>query len=553
MMDFDLSQFLDLFIDEGQNYVQQLNACLLTLEADPNDDEALETMFRAAHSLKGGAATMGFEALAALSHATEDALDKIRRRRWALTPSLIKLLFAALDAMQTLLSDAAAHREPTSSAEAMIDQLRDYEPSEDDVPQDLPTPSSTILAQHKEPDFKTIDQTTPDSTLPKHYGPATMVRVDVRHLDTLLDIVTEMIIQRSQFNRFGKQFQSQEFDDALYVHQRLLAQLRDAVLGMRMTPVAQVFDRFPRMVRDLLKAQGKEAQFLIEGRGVEMDRTVVEALNEPLVHLLRNAIDHGLELPAERVRAGKSPTATLWLSAHRQRNDVIIEVSDDGRGIDPQRVIRAAIERGIVNQKQAEEMSKEQVLELICHPQLSLSKAVTTVSGRGVGMSVVKQQVNSLRGSLQIQTQLGKGATFRLQLPIMLALIQAILVRLNNELYALPTTQVERIIEINPAEIKNVGNQEIISLNGHVLPLQRLSTVLCTPDPNPQPKHALVVRKNGQYVGICVDSVLGHEEIVVKPLPAAYRDTPGLAGVTILGAGQTVLILDINQVTKIPR
>jgi len=295
-----------------------------------------------------------------------------------------------------------------------------------------------------------------------------MIRIDVQHLDTLLDMVTEMVIHRSLLNRLAHRYDLPPLNEALEAHDRLLAQLQDAVLKMRMVPVGQVFGRFPRMVRDLLKAEGKEAQLVIEGEDVELDRTALESLSDPLVHLLRNSIDHGLETPAEREAVGKSPSGTLRLSARRERSFVVIEVSDDGRGMHPQRIAATAVERGIVTAEAVAEMSESQVLERICHPGFSLSEEVTTVSGRGVGMGVVKRQMETLRGSLQIKTQVGQGSTFRLQLPAMLALVRALLVSVGSEQYALPSDHVERIIDISeldgPTRVERVGDRELLHL-----------------------------------------------------------------------------------------
>ncbi len=532
--DIDLSQFRDLFIDEGQEYVQTLNQCMLTLERTPDETEALDAIFRAAHSLKGISATMGYDTLAMLAHAAEDVLHKVRDGEWVLSPGLVELLFAAIDILQALVNDVAAGGTGEADITSMLEQLQGYEQ----------------VASDKW-------QVESDKSLPPTPSP-TMIRVDVRHLDALLDVVTEMVIHRSLLTRLGQRYDLPPLNDALEVHERLLAQLRDAVLGMRMVPVGHVFGRFPRMVRDLLKAQGKEAQLVIQGEDVELDRAVLEALGDPLVHLLRNAIDHGLETPAEREAAGKPPSGTLWLSARRERGMVVIEVSDDGQGMDAQRIAAVAVERGLVTAAEVAEMSEAQVLEFVCHPGFSLSEEVTAVSGRGVGMNVVKQQLEVLRGSLQIETRVDRGTTFRLQLPVMLALVRALLVSVGDERYALPTAHVERIIEFDPAQIERVGDRELLRLEnglpssqgglggGHgVLPLCRMSELLHIPGGDAQPRHALVVRRNGQPVGLRVDDVLAHEEIVVKPLPLALRGTPGLAGVTILGEGQTVLILDV--------
>jgi len=450
MPEIDLSQFRDLFIDEGREYVCALNECMLALERAPDDSDVLETMFRAAHSLKGISATMGYDTLATLAHAAEDVMHKVRDGDWALTLGLVELLFAAIDALQEMVNDVAAGGTGEADVTSTLERLRSYEQVANGKRQ---------VASDKSPAPTPHSLPTPSPT---------MIRIDVQHLDTLLDMVTEMVIHRSLLNRLAHRYDLPPLNEALEAHDRLLAQLQDAVLKMRMVPVGQVFGRFPRMVRDLLKAEGKEAQLVIEGEDVELDRTALESLSDPLVHLLRNSIDHGLETPAEREAVGKSPSGTLRLSARRERSFVVIEVSDDGRGMHPQRIAATAVERGIVTAEAVAEMSESQVLERICHPGFSLSEEVTTVSGRGAGMGVVKRQMETLRGSLQIKTQVGQGSTFRLQLPAMLALVRALLVSVGSEQYALPSDHVERIIDISeldgPTRVERVGDRELLHL-----------------------------------------------------------------------------------------
>ncbi|MDY6877408.1 MAG: chemotaxis protein CheA [Chloroflexota bacterium] len=577
MPEIDLSQFRSLFIDEGEEHVHTLNQCMLTLERAPADADALEAMFRAAHSLKGASATMGYDTLATLAHATEDVLHKVRSGDWAMRPELVELLFMAIDTLQALMNGVTAGDTELTLSEAereadvtsVLEQLRGYEQRASGQA------GKSARGQVAEDKEKVASDKSPP---PTPYSPlstysSTMIRVDVHHLDALLNVVTEMVIHRSLLTRLGHRYDLEPLNEALQVHDRLLAQLQGAVLKMRMVPVGHVFGRFPRMVRDLLKAEGKKAQLVIEGEDVELDRTALETLGDPLVHLLRNAVDHGLERPAEREAAGKSPSGTLRLSAQRERGMVVIKVSDDGRGMNPSHIAAAAVERGVVTAEMAAEMNEGQILELICHPGFSLSEKVTAVSGRGVGMNVVKQQLETLRGSLQIETQVGQGSTFRLQLPAMLALVRALLVGVGSEQYALPSDHVERIIDISdldPARIERIGDQELLHLEEgllssqgetggiglpssreemeevhKVLPLRRLGKLVYAPGCASQPRHALVVRRNGQPFGLRVDDVMGHEEIVVKPLPAALHGMPGLAGVTILGEGQVVLILDV--------
>ena len=549
MDDFDLSQFRDLFIDEGQDYIQALNASLLALERDPGDADSLQDMFRAAHSLKGAAAAMGYDSLADLAHAMEDVLQKVRSGRWRLDSVLADLLFSAIDALQSLLADVAADRVPAPGAEGVLEQLHSYRPASDaSVPTREPfreavtEPGPEAEAQMSaQPDKGVLPPAQPVSEL----GETRMIRVDVRHLDVLLNIVTEMVIHRGLLNDLAQKHRLPDLTEALESHSRMLTRLRDAVLEMRMVPCNQVFDRFPRMVRDLLKAENKEAQLIIVGADVEMDRTALEALNEPLVHLLRNAIDHGLEPPSERLAAGKPAVGTLRLAARREQDTVVLEVSDDGRGLDAQRIAAVAVERGLVPAEQVAEMSEEQVLGLICHPEFSLSETVTTVSGRGVGMSVVKRQVERLRGSLRIETQIGQGTTFRLQVPIQLSLMDAILLRVGEEQYALPMADVERIVWIDPAQVEVVGDQRVLALEDRVVPLRNLGDIVHTPGSGSEPGYALLVRRNDQVFGLGVDAVEGHQEIVAKPLPSALSGLPGLSGVTILGEGQPTLIVDM--------
>ena len=471
---------------------------------------------------------MGYSVVGDLAHATEDALDKLGRGRWQLTPPLAQLLFDALDRLQELLADVAADRESTADA-SMLERLRASEPPAASEPEVAPFP------------------TPPADEFGEPMAPTSIVRVDVHYLDSLLDVVSEMVIHRSLLCQLGQRYELVALSEALQVHDRLLTRLRNAVLGMRMVPVSQVFDRFPRMTRDLLKAQGKRAQFVIGGGRVEMDRSVLEALNDPLVHLIRNAIDHGLETPAERAKAAKSRTASLHLTARRERESVVIVLEDDGRGMDSVQIAAAAVEQGLITEEAVAEMSAGQILQLLCHPGFSTSREVTAVSGRGMGMTVVKRAVEALRGTLEIETQVGQGSTFRLRLPVMLTLLDAMLVRVGEEQYALPVAQVEHILEIEPAWIECIGGKEVMMVDDAMLPLRRMSRLLHVPNADPNPRYALIVRPKGEAVGLRVDAVLGREEIVARPVPVALRSIPALVGATVIGEGQTVLILDVEE------
>jgi two-component system chemotaxis sensor kinase CheA len=569
----DLLELKDLFVDESLQYVQTLNGSLLSLELKPGDAEAVHAMFRAAHSLKGNAAMMGYEELAELAHAVEDVLQGLRDGQRQVTPSLIDRLFEAIDGLQSLVSAIATDHQPGANVAVARQRLLDLAseelagtpPGNENDSQRLEILSSIPSAIDPEmwkegcPDVDASAgaPATPPRPVRRHPGPgerhsaeltapapARYLRVDVDHLDALLNVVVEMVTHRSLLDRLGKRYELPELNEALSTHGRLLSQLRDAVLEIRTVPVSQLFDRFPRMVRDLLQSQRKEAHLMVEGAGVEMDRAALDALAEPLLHLLRNAIDHGLEPPASRLASGKTAIGTLRLAAWQDHDMVVIEVSDDGRGIDPEEIAGAAVRQGIISAQEVASMSREQVLELICLPGFSLTGEVTTVSGRGVGMNAAKQQVERLRGTLKIATEPGRGSTFRLRVPIRLSLIPAVLVRVGTEAYALPMADVEQIVELEPQQIRQMDGQEMLILDGNNLPLRRLGALFDVPDAAPTPRYAVLTRPDGQLQCLCVDAVQHCDEVVVKPLPELLRNIPGLSGATILGEGQTVLIVD---------
>ena len=552
----DLSEFKDLFASEAQEHLETMNSGLLLLERDPQDRDALEGVFRAAHTLKGVAATMGYQELAHVAHTFEDLLDELREGRQALTPALADVLFSAVDTLKTLLADALADRSPSIDVEAWTaDFKRRAEEAAATPPEDstAPTPPATSEAPAASP-----TPPAPSTTSPRAASPTAVtsvrppalpqtIRVHTRHLDALLNLVAELVISRSRLWRIQERYRLLELQEALEHHDRLLSELRDTVLETRMVPVGQVFNRFPRMVRDLLRERGKEADFVIEGQDIELDRTVLERVSDPILHLLRNAVDHGIEPPEERERKGKPRRGKIWLRARRERESVIIEVSDDGRGMDRARIVETAIQRGVISAEEAQTLSDQQALQLICHPGFSTAERITEVSGRGVGMDVVQREIEALHGNLSIETIPGEGTTFRLRLPLTLAIIQALLVTVGAETYAIPLSQVERTLEVFPQHVTQVQRWELTTdEEGRALPLIDTATLLDVPGHRPpaESRYAVVVGQGRERVGLVVDQLLGQEEIVIRPLPASLADIPGLAGASILGEGQAILILD---------
>jgi two-component system chemotaxis sensor kinase CheA len=317
-------------------------------------------------------------------------------------------------------------------------------------------------------------------------------------------------------------------------------------MEMRLTPVAEVFNKFPRMVRELARKMGKEVEFVIEGADIEVDRTILDKLGDVLVHLLRNAIDHGIEPPEEREKLGKPRAGRLELIARRERSHVEIIVRDDGRGIDPEKVKRKAIERGLITPEQAAEMSDEEAINLIFLPGFSTKEQVTDVSGRGVGMDVVKDVVKSLNGSVSVHSEVGKGTTFVLKLPVSMAIIQALLIEVQNEVYAVPINNILESIEIKRENLKSIGGKEVIVLRGEIIPVIMLHELFNLPVPDKEEFPALVVDLGAQKVAIGVDELLHKKDIVIKSLGKMLSHISRFAGATILGDGSVVLIIEIN-------
>ena len=533
----DMSEFKDLFASEAQEHLDTLVAKLLELEQTPHDQEAVEALFRAAHSLKGIAATMGYQEVARVAHAFEDVLDLLRHRDQPVPSSLVDHLLTAVDTLKGLLEDALAETSPRVVIEEWIAQFKE---NADTL---INTHHLSTPAPHRLGSTPSVAKAMPTdgAVLPQ------TIRIHTRHLDTLLNLVAELVISRSRLWRVWEHHRVPELREALEHHDRLLSTLRDTVIQTRMVPVGQLFNRFPRMVRDLLHEQGKEADFVVKGSDIELDRTILEHMADPIAHLLRNAVDHGIEPPAEREQAGKQRRGRIRLQARRERESIVIEVSDDGRGLDREHILQTALRQGLITAEEAEHLTDTQVFLLICHPGFSTASQVTEVSGRGVGMDAVYRTVESLHGSLHITSRPGEGSTFALRLPLTLAIIQALLVKIGPERYAIPLSQVELAVEVHFDQTTPViSHRWLHDKEGQTFPLLDLGHLLAVPQEEPPPprRYAVVVGKDSRRVGLLVDALLGRQEIVIRPLPPLLAHLPGLAGASILGAGEVILILD---------
>jgi two-component system chemotaxis sensor kinase CheA len=392
------------------------------------------------------------------------------------------------------------------------------------------------------------------TTVEKKNRSGQSVRVDIDKLDTLLNLVGELVINKTRLEQIGLTHKLTDLVETIEQMDRVTTDLQAVVMKVRMVPVGQVFNRFPRMVRDLSRDLNKEINLIIQGEETELDRTVIDEIGDPLVHLLRNSIDHGIEHPNEREEKGKNPIGEIRLIARHEGNNVIIMVEDDGKGINADIIKRKAVEKGLISQGEADAMDANEAVRLVFLPGFSTAAVVTDVSGRGVGMDAVKNKIESLGGMVDVETKVNEGSKFKIRLPLTLAIIQALLVKVSEEIYAIPLGSIDSTINIIPSDIKTVQNKEVILLRGQIIPIVRLADVLNIPDSDNQHTEeelfVVIVHIGEQRAGIIVDNLIGQQEIVIKSLGKLLAGIKIIAGATILGNGQVALILDIGSLIQ---
>lgn len=373
------------------------------------------------------------------------------------------------------------------------------------------------------------------------------VRVDIDRLDTLMNLVSELIIIKTRMEDMSGTTSKEDMNEAIEYLERITTNLHDAVMKVRMVPIERVFNRFPRMVRDLSKELDKEINLEMSGEETEVDRTVIDEIGDPLIHLIRNSIDHGIEHPDERIKLGKDEEGTVKLKAYPDGNNVVIEVEDDGAGIDHEKVKKKAIEKEIITEQDAEILTKEESVELLFKAGFSTAEAISDVSGRGVGLDVVKSKIESINGSIEVETSQGKGTRFIIRIPLTLAIIQGLLVKLGEEIYAIPLSSISEITTLESEKIRKVQGQEIILYRDKTLPIVRLNSLVGIEDKNMDELTVVIVRKGDKQAGLIVDDLIGQQEIVIKSLGKFLSNIKYLAGATILGNGKISLILDVNS------
>ncbi len=508
---FEDPEMVKAFVEEASEIIGSLEADLIKLENSPEDPDLLNRIFRGFHTIKGMAGFLGLDRLVEVTHAAETVLDKLRKGEEKVTPDITDMILDAVDTTKRLIGEVEISPPAEEPAETPIRS----------EPQRLPT---------------SLEVQT--------------VRTDVKRLDELMNLVGELVIERNrllQISRTG----DEDLQDVAARIDLLTSQLQTATLRMRMQPIASIFNRYPRIVRDLARDMGKEVELIISGEETELDRSIIEEINDPLVHMLRNAVDHGIEPPEERERSGKPRKGRISLSAYHVANTIVIEIQDDGRGIDPNKIARRAIEKGIVTEEKLKTMSERDVINLIFTPGFSTSERINGVSGRGVGMDVVRNNVKKLGGMVEVESTVGHGTKIQIKLPLTLIISQSLLVMSDEEIYAIPLTSIIETVRISPDDVRLIGGKEVIYLRGEILPILRLSEIFGCGGGESRGRYVVVIGLAEMRIGLAVDRVLGEEEVVIKSLGPFLGSIPGVAGATVMGDGRVALIIDVPTLMNV--
>ena len=694
----DVSQYLEIFIDETREHLQSLNEQLLILEKEPENENTINEIFRAAHTLKGMSGTMGYKRMQNLTHNMENIFSEIRNGKMSVTATIVDLLFKGLDALENYLANISSSGDegteeyteiisqldvclkqglgelpaaPTAAAATAVEEKKEEaadtaekekyrafkyadhekhamneaistgqhaygitvfiqetcllkaaraflvfktleglgtviksEPAVQDIEderfefdfsmvlitkenmeaikkaimsvsevdsvymseikaEEIVMPKEEVVEKKTEAASTQTAAATAQATQAAADKKQTTqankevvkrsVRVDIEKLDDLMNLVSELIIAKNGLvsinnaDDAAKQNNS-GFNEQIEYLERITTNLHTSVMKVRMVPLESVVNRFPRMIRDLSKKLDKKMELKISGEDTELDRTVIDEIGDPLLHLLRNAADHGLETNAERVALGKPETGSIILNAFQEGNNVVIEVKDDGKGIDAEKIKAKAIAKGTITAEQGEIMSDKEIIDLLFRPSFSTAEKISDVSGRGVGLDVVKTKIESLGGDVEVRTTLGQGSNFIIRLPLTLAIIQSLMVELGNEKYAIPLGSIQTIEDVPVSDVKFVQTKEVINLRGSVIPLIRLNEVLDVQSSKAQDENltVVIVTKGDKLAGFVVDNLIGQQEIVIKSIGKYINNSKMISGATILGDGEVALILDVN-------
>jgi two-component system, chemotaxis family, sensor kinase CheA len=545
-MQIDRAELIQIFSAESEENLREMELGYVQLESTPDDVETLQAIFRAAHTIKGNAASLGFPALARFAHGVEDVLDQLRTGATALTTPLATLLLRTVDVFRYLIDGAVAGTSEDLLQEhhELLDDLKIEAGGHDTAP----VPAAGAHQDHTERRSGEDRRAEGD----RRHRKVQTLRVEIDKLDRMLNLTGEIAVARERLTGLLDSSEgSQLIDEILEAHRaadRLFMDLQEEVMKVRMVPLGPTFRQFVRTVRDVATAQGKHAYVEVSGEDVGVDMNVIEHLRDPLTHIVRNAVDHGIETPDERRQAGKDPRGRIQLQAWHEGGSIVIQVQDDGSGLDRGKIIERARSMGYASD--LDKLSDSEVYRLILDAGFSTASTVTEYSGRGVGMDVVRRNVEQLRGSIAIDSRVGAGTTFTLRLPLTLAIIRGFAVGVEGETYVMPLDAVIECIEFPRVDISDAGNRGFINLRGQALPYLRLRECFRLGGERPERENVLVLRVQEQRVGLVVDRLFGESQTVIKPLGRVLGELPGVSGSAILGNGRVALILDVEGLLR---
>ncbi len=600
----EMKEIVQEFLAEAQEMLEGLDNYFVQLEARPDDTSLLNEIFRAAHSIKGSAGFIGLTRIVEVAHHAENVLNQLRQGMMKAEPAVIDIILEAMDALKLLLEEvhtgtqadvdidtltmkldlllqwgedqAASHestgpKAPDTEEAGMVVPPEDPEPKEPEPGEPVSSPPSAEIVSGGQSAHPPSPPTPPPSAPPQSEAAQVQssgvevdqtIRVETSRLDNVMNLVGELVLGRNRLVRLATdtrgdddwEKQQKDIAEAVIQLSRVTTDLQLAVIKTRMQPIKKVLGKFPRMVRDLSRKLGKEARLELSGEETELDKSVIEEIGDPLVHIIRNAIDHGLEMPEERLAAGKNAEGIVRISAYQEGNSIVIEISDDGRGVNVDRVRKKAIERNLISASDADRMTTEELVNLIFLPGFSTAEKVTDVSGRGVGMDVVRTNINKINGTVEIRSQQGLGSTFVINLPLTIAIIQALMVAIGNEVYAVPLQSVVETVKISESDIRTLSGAEVLNLRNQVLPLLRLRDEFKIPgeanESAGKSRYVVVVQIGSRSVGLVVEALPYQEEVVIKSMGPILSGIRGMAGATITGDGKVVLILDVGEILQ---
>jgi len=528
-LSLDISKYREAFVSESKENLLALNTALIELEKKPGAIHQVEEMLRAAHNLKSMSATMGHNKMAALCHGIEDILDPLRKQRKSVKPEIVDVLFECFDALAFSITRVSSNEEEADN-DRLISKLKQLASVTEGKPALEVVASESSSPLETQPPLEEIRE----------------IKVKVEILDTLMNLTEELLVIKMNLDQLYASDRIGEMSGSLDALGRLLSDLQYNVMQARLIPVGQVFQRFPRIVRDLARKEKKNVNLVIEGGEMEIDRKILDKLAEPLAHLLRNAVDHGIEALEERKRLKKPSTGTVKMSCREEKGYAIVEVEDDGKGFSIEEIKDVAVKKGIVSRAEVSRLSHDEAVSLLFDSGFTTAKIITDVSGRGVGLNIVKRTVESLGGRVTIAGAPGKGLKVSMRFPLTLSIISSLLIEVGDEIYAVPLNSVVRSVRVKDHEIKKMLNQEVVVLPDGNIILLRLGDIFHITQKGSDETLMVIVGRGDEFIGLGVDAILDKQDIIVKPLNELLRWGGFFSGLTILGDGRPVLILDVN-------